>query len=67
MKKYRLNPLSIGSVFPTIIDVESNLDGRLNPLSIGSVFPTAPSKFPLPIQGLETGLPVFLQWHEGVS
>ena len=37
----RLNPLSIGSVFPTQRQKKGVTDCiRLNPLSIGSVFPT---------------------------
>ena len=35
-----LNPLSIGSVFPTRKYPRFRTFGRLNPLSIGSVFPT---------------------------
>ncbi len=35
-----LNPLSIGSVFPTVIGEQFTVSLRLNPLSIGSVFPT---------------------------
>ena len=37
-----LNPLSIGSVFPTYIALTHNDEIGLNPLSIGSVFPTDP-------------------------
>ena len=36
----RLNPLSIGSVFPTKVKLVLLPLDRLNPLSIGSVFPT---------------------------
>ena len=35
-----LNPLSIGSVFPTYNEPQTSKVSGLNPLSIGSVFPT---------------------------